>query len=77
VGGEGGGVNFPGPNATHTEVAAWKARHAPPKEEWHDFAGKNCTRPCRGWDGKDGRCDCGNRRVYWTDDDGHRYAMAD
>lgn len=28
-------------------------------EDWND--GKEC----RGWDGQDRRCDCGNRRVSW------------
>lgn len=44
-------------------------------------AGSSCDRPCRGWDGKAYRCECGNRRVYW-DSQGdfenlHVYAQAD
>ena len=42
---------------------------------WHDFAGQNCDGPCRGWDGIDRRCDCGNRRVCWADKE-HSYAEA-
>jgi hypothetical protein len=26
-----------------------------------------CDEDCRGWNGFNKRCDCGNRRVYWTD----------
>ena len=32
---------------------------------------------CRGWDGKDRRCDCGNRRVYWTVEAGFAYPETD
>ena len=38
-----------------------------------EFEGMNCNdyldddaEECTGWDGKDRRCDCGNRRVYWA-----------
>lgn len=31
-----------------------------------DFDGKNCDEPCNGWDGISHRCECGNRRVYWS-----------
>lgn len=42
------------------------------------FAGANCERPCRGWDTKSNRCDCGNRRVYWDSNDGGKpFARAD
>ena len=37
------------------------------------FDGMNCNDylddnaiECEGWDGVSRRCDCGNRRVYWT-----------
>ncbi len=50
---------------------------------WHDFCGMNCNeylepgrKPCRGWDGKSGRCDCGNRRVYWDTSEDPPIAMA-
>ena len=29
----------------------------------------NCDDDCRGWDGNDRRCDCGNRRVFWEWED--------
>lgn len=62
---------------------------------WVEFADWNCNdyvdghdetedddedaELCRGWDGKSPRCDCGNRRVYWSEDEetGDRIAMAD
>ena len=31
------------------------------------FNGQNCEDPCEGWNPKDRRCQCGNRRVSWTD----------
>lgn len=54
-------------------VAVWR----PNGERWFSFAGQNCHGPCRGWDGKSGRCDCGNRRVYWDTSQGRRCARAD
>ena len=37
-----------------------------------DFSGNNCNdyedRGCKGWDGIDKRCECGNRRVCWQYD---------
>lgn len=50
---------------------------------WIEFADDNdCEDDCKGWDGVESRCDCGNRRVYWTYDncdfkDMQIYAMAD
>ena len=35
---------------------------------WIKFAGNDYCENCRGWDGKDKRCDCGNRRVSWEED---------
>lgn len=41
------------------------------KTTYHDFSGHNChyflpeSEECRGWDGSDKRCECGNRRVDW------------
>jgi len=32
------------------------------------FSGQNCDDPCEGWNPKDRRCECGNRRVSWTDE---------
>lgn len=31
------------------------------------FDGQNCDEPCDGWNPKHHRCECGNRRVSWTD----------
>lgn len=42
-------------------------------DEWFYFNGQNCDGPCRGWDGKEHRCDCGNRRVSWTEGFGHSF----
>lgn len=74
-------MSFPGPDASRAEIDAFYARSGatqPSTKVWHDFAGKNCDGPCRGWDGVSRRCDCGNRRVYWDEhEDGTRYAAAD
>jgi hypothetical protein len=73
-------VSLPGPNATRAEIDAFyqaQAAPGPVAKVWHDFDGKNCERPCRGWDGTSGRCDCGNRRVYWDEEGGVRFARAD
>lgn len=32
-----------------------------------DFSGQNCEDECEGWNPADRRCQCGNRRVSWTD----------
>lgn len=40
---------------------------------YHGFSGQNCDGPCEGWDGESRRCECGNRRVSWTQGDGHRF----
>lgn len=42
---------------------------------WHAFDGQDCCGDCRGWDGVSNRCDCGNRRVCWADEE-HSYAEA-
>ena len=73
---EGVTVDKPGPDATRAEVDAYLASLGGPKVEWHDFDGQNCDGPCRGWDGESRRCDCGNRRVCWVEEDGHRRAEA-
>lgn len=36
-------------------------------DEYIDFSGQNCEDECAGWNPKDRRCQCGNRRVSWTD----------
>lgn len=36
-------------------------------EGYISFSGQNCDDPCDGWNPKDRRCQCGNRRVSWTD----------
>jgi len=47
------------------------------------FDGHNCNdidNNCAGWDGQSNRCDCGNRRVYWSvnkTDEGRFYAYAE
>lgn len=49
--------------------------------EFFDFEGNNCSdtrdyldensKECRGWNGENRRCECGNRRVSWVlSDDG-------
>jgi len=72
-------AKFPPPEATREEIDAFYADRGvfPKPVQWIDFDGKDCTRPCRGWDGESRRCDCGNRRVYWDDEDGVRIARAD
>ena len=40
---------------------------------WHTFEGQNCEGPCLGWNGIDRRCQCGNRRVSWTQAEGHTF----
>jgi len=32
------------------------------------FSGQNCEDECQGWNPKDHRCECGNRRVSWSED---------
>lgn len=83
-------MEFPGPDATRKEIAAFYVKHGqqPSGADWIKFSGMNCNdyrdeddyRPlCKGWDGRSRRCDCRNRRVYWDTDEGtgERYAMAD
>jgi len=36
-------------------------------EEYIDFSGQNCEGECDGWNPKEHRCQCGNRRVSWTE----------
>lgn len=38
-----------------------------------DFYGDDYCEDCAGWNGKDHRCDCGNRRVCWTTGDSHSF----
>lgn len=52
--------------------------HGVDATEWHEFDGNdNCDASCRGWNGEDRRCDCGNRRVYWVEEGGFRYPQTD
>jgi len=39
----------------------------------HEFCGSDFCEDCGGWDGKSHRCECGNRRVYWTQGCGHSF----
>lgn len=41
-------------------------------EFWHNFDGNNCD-SCIGWDGRSHRCNCGNRRVSWSQSAGHTF----
>jgi len=50
--------------AFQNEVAR---REAEVGDEYIGFDGQNCEDPCEGWNPKDRRCQCGNRRVSWTD----------
>jgi hypothetical protein len=35
-------------------------------ETWYEgYDNSGCDDECRGWNGQDRRCDCGNRRVAW------------
>lgn len=36
-------------------------------DDYIGFTGQNCDDDCSGWNPKDRRCQCGNRRVSWTD----------
>jgi hypothetical protein len=40
---------------------------------WFEFDGNDNCENCRGWDGKDRRCDCGNRRVNWIPSGDHNF----
>ena len=40
---------------------------------WYRFDGDDCCEDCNGWDGVSHRCDCGNRRMYWEQDDFHNF----
>lgn len=59
---------YPPPDATREQVDAWHEANGlsqPSMIDWQRFDGQNCPGPCRGWDGKSRRCECGNRRVYF------------
>ena len=46
-------------------------------DEFVEFDGDdNCIDECRGWNGKDKRCDCGNRRLCWRVDNDEVYPEA-
>jgi hypothetical protein len=36
-------------------------------DNYIDFSGQNCEDECSGWNPRDRRCECGNRRVGWSD----------
>ena len=42
-------------------------REATIGDDYIGFSGQNCDEPCDGWNPKHHRCQCGNRRVSWTD----------
>ena len=62
---------------TDQEFNVAVAAAKPAVGEFVGFDGSDSCEDCRGWDGESRRCDCGNRRVYWTEDDGIVYATAD
>lgn len=37
--------------------------------DYISFSGQNCEDECAGWNPSSNRCECGNRRVDWTDGD--------
>jgi len=45
-----------------------KKRESEIGDDYIDFDGQNCEDECNGWNPKDHRCECGNRRVSWSDD---------
>jgi hypothetical protein len=44
-----------------------KRRNKEIGDDFIDFDGQNCEDECAGWNPSDRRCQCGNRRVDWTD----------
>jgi len=41
------------------------------------FNGIDNCKKCKGWDGQDDRCECGNQRVSWTyDEEWPQYPIA-
>jgi hypothetical protein len=36
-------------------------------DDFIDFSGQNCEEPCEGWNPNQRRCECGNRRVSWSE----------
>jgi hypothetical protein len=58
------------------------AKAMPADGELIEFDGQNCNdydedANCGGWDGVSNRCQCGNRRVYWSQFRDAVYAVAD
>lgn len=41
------------------------------------FSGQNCEDECAGWNPSDRRCECGNRRVSWTEGYSHSFKTPD
>jgi len=65
-------MNFYKTHATEQEAEAAAIAYAN-ENGLIDFDGMNCNDykedhevECGGWDGESRRCDCGNRRVYWS-----------
>ena len=52
-------------------------KQMPADGEFINFNGDDECEDCPGWDGKSPRCECGNRRVYWTEESGMVYAAGD
>jgi len=71
------GTDFSNANAiaVANDIAADEEieRVRPGDGEWTEFAGDDNCEDCRGWDGKERRCDCGRRRVSWSTGDGHSF----
>lgn len=48
-------------------VKAIREREDSIGDDYINFSGQNCEDPCAGWNPNDYRCQCGNRRVTWTE----------
>lgn len=44
---------------------------------YFDFSGQNCEDECAGWSPTERRCECGNRRVSWTEGYSHSFKTPD
>lgn len=53
----------------HEEEVLRRQRELSESNTFVDFNGSDNCENCKGWDGSSRRCQCGNRRVYWTSDD--------
>jgi len=61
-------VSFANKIAFDEEVEKQKERMSATNDYICFDGDEGCSEDCRGWDGVSGRCDCGNRRLYWSDD---------